>query len=59
MIGLKTKLKKVGINNADFIMIAESPNTAAEVWIQRAQQVPKAVLRPPNFPTDSTEWCSS
>lgn len=31
-------------------MIAESPNTAAEVWISRAQQVPKAVLRPPLLP---------
>jgi hypothetical protein len=39
-------------NNADFIMIAESPNVAAEVWIKRAQQVPKAVLSPPNFPTE-------
>ena len=38
-------------NNADFTMMAESPNIAAEVWIKRAQQVPKTVLRPPAFPT--------
>jgi hypothetical protein len=38
-------------NNADLTIIAESPNTAAEVWMRRAQQVPKAVLRPPLLPT--------
>ena len=35
---------------ADFTMMAESPSIAAEVWIRRAQQVPKAVLRPPILP---------
>jgi hypothetical protein len=38
-------------NNAVLTMIAERPNTAAEVWIRRAQQVPKAVLRPPLLPS--------
>lgn len=32
-------------------MMADSPNTAAEVWIVRPQQPPKAVLRPPSLPT--------
>ncbi|MDR7001726.1 hypothetical protein J2Y67_004200 [Neobacillus niacini] len=41
------------------MMIAESPNTAAEVWIQRAQQVPKADLRPPNFPTEISIFCNN
>jgi hypothetical protein len=30
------------------MMTAESPNTAAEEWVRRAQQVPKTVLRPIN-----------
>jgi hypothetical protein len=41
---------KIENNNADFTMIAERPNTAAEVWIIRAQQVPKTVLNPPILP---------
>jgi hypothetical protein len=40
-------------SNADLTMIAESPNTAAEVWINSAQQVPNSVLRPPILPTVS------
>lgn len=38
-------------NKADFTIMAESPMTAAKVWIKRAQHVPKRVLMPPDLPT--------
>lgn len=42
---------KIENKRADFTIIAESPITAARVWIIRAQRVPKRVLIPPDLPT--------